>query len=112
MRPFAPALLDKGIASTRRVLNEWYQGGVTAAELEQRKTQLVGTYYVSLATTDGIATALLNAVQRGLDLTWLDEYPKAIESLTVDQVNSAIKKHLDPNKMLLIKSGTVNEAKS
>jgi zinc protease len=104
---FAPALLDKGIASTRRQLADWYQNGVTAAELEQRKTQLVGNYYVSLATTGGIAEALLAAVQRGYDLTWLDEYPKAVQALQLDQVNAAIKKYLDPNKMVLIESGTV-----
>jgi zinc protease len=63
---FAPALLDKGVASTRRELVEWYQKGVTAAEVEQRKTQLVGNYYVSLATTRGIAEALLVAVQGGM----------------------------------------------
>jgi zinc protease len=109
---FAPNLVDKGVASTRRQLTEWYQNGITVAELEQRKTQLAGNYYVSLATTGGLAPALLTAIQRGYDLTWLDEYPKAVQALTVEQVNGAIKKHLDPNKMLLIKSGTVAEAKS
>jgi zinc protease len=109
---FAPALLGKGIASTRRELTEWYQNGITTAELEQRKSELVGSYYVSLATTKGIAQTLLTAVQRGYDLTWLDEYPKAIQALTVEQVNSAIKKHLDPNKLLLIEAGTIGAAKS
>jgi zinc protease len=109
---FAPALLEKGVDSTRRQLAEWYQKGVTAAELEQRKTQLVGTYYVSLATTRGIASELLETVQRGYDLSWLDEYPKALQALTLDQVNGAIKKYLDPDKMILIQAGTVEPAKS
>lgn len=109
---FAPTLLDKGISSTRRELTQWYQNGITAAELEQRKSELAGNYYVSLATTGGLAQALLTAVQRGYDLKWLDEYPKAIQALTVEQVNGAIKKHLDPDKMLLIKSGTIGAAKS
>ena len=51
-------------------------------------------------------------MQRGYDLTWLDEYPKAIQALTVEQVNSVIKKYLDPNKMLLIEAGTIGGAKS
>lgn len=102
----------QGVTSTRRQLTEWYQNGITTAELEQRKTELVGSYYVSLATTRGLAQALLTAVQRGYDLTWLDEYPKAIQALTVEQVNSAIKKYLDPNKMLLIEAGTIGEEKS
>jgi zinc protease len=104
---FAPQLLDKGIASVQRQLTDWYQNGITVAELEQRKTQLVGSYYVSLATTDGIAEALLEAVQRGYDVSWLDQYPKALQALTLEQVNAAVKKYVDPSKMVLIKSGTV-----
>lgn len=109
---FAPQLLDKGIASVQRQLTDWYQNGITMAELEQRKTQLVGSYHVSLATTDGIAKALLQAVQRGYDVNWLDQYPKAVQALTLEQVNAAIKKYLDPSKMVLIKSGTVEPPKA
>ena len=73
---------------------------------------MLGNYYGSLATTHGIADALLRAVQRGYDLAWLDEYPKAIQALSVAQVNGAIKKYLNPSNMLLIKSGTVEQGKS
>ena len=51
---FAPSLLDKGLASTQRELLRWSQDGVTAAELEARKNDLVGSFQVGLATTDGI----------------------------------------------------------
>ena len=104
---FSPALLDKGIASAKRQLASWYETGVTPAELEARKTNLVGTYKVSLATTEGMAGALLSAVHRGYDVNWLDQYPEKIGALTTEQVNAAIKKHLKPDDMVLIKAGTV-----
>jgi len=104
---FAPALLEKGLASTRRELKKWYDDGVTAAELERTKTNLTGSYKVGLATTDGIAGIILITVNRGFDLTWLDEYPQKIDAVTLDQVNAAIKKHLNPDDMILIKAGTV-----
>ncbi|HEX7631674.1 MAG TPA: pitrilysin family protein [Lacunisphaera sp.] len=104
---FAPALLDKGIASTKRQLNLWYNEGVTADELARRKDNLVGAFKVGLATTDGLAQTLLLSIQRGKDPSWLDQYPSVIRDLTLDQVNGAIKKHLDPDKMVLIKAGTV-----
>ncbi len=104
---FAPQLLDKGIESTRRQLTSWYNNGVTAEELEKRKDNLVGAFKVGLATTDGLSQSLLLAIERGKDVTWLDEYPGVIRSLTLDQVNAAVKKHLDPEKMHLIKAGTV-----
>ena len=104
---FAPDLLDKGITSTKRQLDSWYKDGVTADELERVKSNLVGTFKVGLATTDGLANALLNAVHRGYDVTWLDEYPKKVEALSLAQVNGAIKKHLQPEKMTVIKAGSV-----
>jgi zinc protease len=104
---FAPSLLEKGIASTRRELTAWIERGVTADELARRKTNLAGSFQVGLATTDGLAASLLAAINRGLDVSWLDEYPKRIEALTLEQVNAAIKKHLDPSKMTLVEAGTL-----
>ncbi len=108
---FAPALVAQGIASTRRELDKWYQGGVTATELAERKTNMIGTFQVGLATTGGMAGAMLQTLSRGKPLSWLDEFPKAIDALTVDQVNAAIKKHLDPAKMVLVEAGTLEAPK-
>ena len=104
---FAPALLEKGLASTKRQLKLWYDAGVTPAEVEARKSNLVGSFKVGLATTDGLAGAMLAAIHRGYDLNWLDEYPDKINSLTTEQVNAMIKKYLKPDEMVLIKAGTV-----
>lgn len=104
---FAPQLLEKGMASTRRELDGWYAQGITAAELERVKSNLIGTFKVGLATTDGLASALLSAVHRGYDVSWLDEYPKRVAALSLPEVNAAIKKHLQPEKMTVIKAGSV-----
>jgi zinc protease len=104
---FAPQLLDKGLESTRRELRKWWTDGIRAEELAERKQSLVGTYQVGLSTTGGMAGALLSTAQRGLDLTWLDRYPDAVRALTLDQVNAAIRKYLDPDKMVLVEVGTL-----
>jgi zinc protease len=104
---FAPSLLEKGTVSTRRELLKWSRDGVTAAELAARKTNIVGSYQVSLATTGGLAMAIQQAVLRGYPVSWLDDYPRAIEALTLDEVNHAIKKHIEPQKMVFVKAGTV-----
>lgn len=104
---FAPANLEQGLAATKRELAAWVKQGVTDQELANKKGDIVGTFKVSLATTDGMASALLNAVHRGYDVTWLDEFPKQIESLTTSQVNGAIKKYLKPDSLFLVKAGTV-----
>jgi zinc protease len=107
---FAPALLAKGLTSTRRELNKWWKDGITDQELATRKQGLVGGYLVGLSTTGGLAATILTDVQRGYDVSWLDGYPKAINALTRDQVNSAIKNHLNPDVMVLVEAGSVPAA--
>ena len=107
---FAPDLLEKGLASTRRELKAWYEQGVTAAELARTKTNLAGSFQVGLATTDGLASMILATVHRGYPLSWIDEYPKKLDAVTLPEVNAAIKKHLAPANFVLIKAGTVPTA--
>jgi zinc protease len=104
---FAPALLDKGIASTRRELDRWWKDGVTEQELTVRKQGLVGSYLVGLSTTAGLANAILTDVQRGYDVSRVDTFPEAVKALTRDEVNSAIKNHLNPGVMVSVKAGSV-----
>jgi zinc protease len=103
---FAPGLLDKGIASTQRQLKLWYDAGATPAEIRARKSNLIGSFKVDLATTGGMAGALLSAVNRGYDVNWLDEFPSRINALSEQQVNGAIKKYLKPENMVLVRAGT------
>jgi zinc protease len=104
---FAPALLEKGLASTRREINDWYGKGITAAELAYRQSALAGQFAVALETTEGLSEQLLRCIERGFDIQWLDEYPSKLRALTLDQVNAAIKRHLDPAKMSTVKAGTL-----
>jgi zinc protease len=105
---FAPALLQKGIASTRRELDKWYKDGVTDQELTARKQGLIGGYLVSLSTTAGLANTILADVQRGYGVERVDNFPAAVNALTRDQVNSAIKRHLKPSAMVLVEAGSVS----
>jgi zinc protease len=104
---FSPNLLDKGIASAQRQLHDWYANGVTSEEIDSHKGNLTGSFKLALSTTSGLAQVLLATLNRGKEITWLDEYPEKINALSANEVNAAIKQHLDPEKMLIIKAGTV-----
>jgi len=104
---FAPALLNKGVESTRREVAKWWKDGVTEQELAVRKQGVIGSYDVGLSTTLGLAETILVNTQRGYDLAWLEGYPKALKALTREQVNAAIKAHINPNTMVLVQAGSV-----
>ena len=104
---FAPALLAKGVDSTRREVAKWWKDGVTDQELAARKQGAIGSYFVGLSTTLGLAETILINTQRGFDPTWLDAYPKALKALSREQVNAAIKTHLNPSALVLVEAGSV-----
>ena len=102
---FAPSMLEKGIASTRREIEHWHEQGITAEELAFRKTANAGEYTVGLETTVGLAEQIMATAKRGFEMTWLDEYPAKLSALTLAQVNTALKMQLDPKKLVLVKAG-------
>jgi zinc protease len=104
---FAPALLQKGIASTRRELDRWWKDGVTEQELAARKQGLVGSYLVGLSTTGGLANAILIDLQRGYDVNRVADYPGVVKALTREEINNAIKKHLNLSDMVTVEAGSV-----
>jgi zinc protease len=104
---FAPELLDQGIAATRRELRRFVTDGVTADELGDFKSTIIGSYKIGLATSEGAAAQLLVNVQRGLPVGYIDEFPQKIAALTLEQVNGAIKKYLHPDTMLTVEAGTL-----
>lgn len=104
---FAPELLEKGLASTKRQLVSWYQDGITAKELAHVKGDFVGSYKIGLSTTGGMATTIINTMNRDLPLTFIDEFGNKVNALTLADVNGAIKKHTNPDTMVLVKAGTV-----
>jgi zinc protease len=109
---FAPALLQKGIASTRRELERWWKDGVTEQELAARKQGLIGGYLVGLSTTAGLAGTILTDLQRGYEVSRVADYPEAVKALTRDEVNNAIKKHLNPSVMVTVEAGSVAAAQA
>jgi zinc protease len=106
---FAPSLLEQGLTSTRRELAKWHREGINEDELDYRKSSLAGSHRVSMATTSGLAEMILNTVRRGLELTWIDEYPQKVAALTLEQTNSVIKKYLDPDKLVTVRAGTLGD---
>ncbi|MGH7944239.1 MAG: M16 family metallopeptidase [Opitutaceae bacterium] len=106
---FAPELLKKGMTSTLRELRRFHSEGLSAEEVSTFKTTLTGSYKVALSTTGGLASALLNSIQRGYGPEWVDQYPERIQALTLEEVNAAIKKFLDPDKMVLVQAGSLQE---
>ena len=104
---FSPNLVDKGIKSTLNVIDKWFNEGITEKELAAKKTTLIGSFKVSLDTTSGLIDKILTNAEKGRDISYLDDYTNKINDLNKDEINSAIKQHLDPKTFVTSIAGTV-----
>jgi zinc protease len=104
--------LERGIEATLEQARRFVRDGVTADELAEKQTTLTGAYKVGLATTGGLAAALLRNAERGFDIDYLDRHPGLVEALTVGEVNGAVRRHLDAEALHIAVAGTLPDGRS
>jgi len=105
---FSPDLCKRGLESTQKQLSLWLDKGVTEEELRAKKTTITGVYKVALSTTGGMAAQLLSLAQRNIKMDFLDQYPDKINALTLDEINGAIKKYINPDNLHIIVAGSID----
>ncbi len=105
----APANLAKAMKSTREVIEGYCKDGITEEEVAIQKSFFAGNYQVQLATNAGIAQALAVAEKYGYGPSYLDEFPDRVRRVTREQVNAAIRAHLDPAKLSVIVAGDLDK---
>lgn len=101
--------LDEGIEATKEVIQDYIDKGASEAELNQKKTTIVGTFKVELATTGGLASNILRGVQNGFGTAYLDEFPTRVTEATLQEVNNSVRQHLHLDKAHLAMAGTLPE---
>ncbi|MEM7790605.1 MAG: pitrilysin family protein [Verrucomicrobiota bacterium] len=104
---FAPELVKQGTETTEAVLLEWHENGPSEKEVASAIETLTGSYQVGLSTTGRVANQVFSYVMRGLDATYIDEYPVKLTTVTSDQVTRAIQTYLDPSKLVFAQAGTL-----
>ena len=104
---FSPELIDKGIKSTRKQIDLWTSKGVNQSEVETKKQTIIGSYKVGMDTTDGLANRILSNDEKNRDLSYLDDYPSKINSVSINSVNNAIKTYVDPLNLVEVSAGTL-----
>jgi zinc protease len=109
--PFTISLQTRASVSTgtlelvRQILQDYLRQGPTEAELAAAKKELAGSFPLSNASNASIVGQLVSMGFYNLPASWLDDYMSQSQQLTVDQVRSAMNRHLDADKMLVVTVG-------
>ncbi|MBG1260064.1 M16 family metallopeptidase [Nostoc commune] len=101
----SPEDSSKAIASTRQILQQIHQQGVTALEVETAKRTLMSNYNVSLANPEELTDRILMNEVYGLDKKELHSFTDKIQKVTLTQVNQAARELLHPDKIVVVTAG-------
>jgi zinc protease len=81
----------------------------TAVEVDEAKGYLLGTLPFRLASNEDLAGQLLLIERYDLGLDYLNTFRKTIAAVSVDDVHAAARKHLHPDRLVLVAAGPISE---
>jgi zinc protease len=102
---YAPQNVEKLEAAFKEEMARMAKDGFTPEEVAAAKSGWLQSRQVSRAQDNELASRLNNYLFVGRTLTWDEELERKIAALTPEQINAAMRKYIDPSKLIIIKSG-------
>lgn len=109
---YAPENLEKLEAAFKEEIQKVVTDGFTAEEITAAKSGWSQGRTVSRAQDGTLAGTLNNYLFTKRDLSWDAAYEKKVMDLTPEQINAALKKHLKPEMISIVKAGDFAKAKA
>jgi len=100
-----PENVEKAIILIRKEIKQFVKSPVTAQELDNSKSHLIGRMPMSLESNGGLANAILTMQRFELGLDYYQRYGSMINSITANQIRSASQKYLNPNQLVITSAG-------
>ena len=100
-----PANLQQAIDLIRRELERFVKRPVFKHELKDSQANFIGRLPLSLESNNGVANALLNLERFQLGLDYYPRYPQSVLEVTPEQILSAAKKYINPERLIITSAG-------
>ena len=107
---YNPANAERLEAAFREEMDRAVKDGFTAEEINAARSGLLQSRMVSRAQDPSLSGTLNNYLYLNRNMNWDADFEKKMESLTPEQVNAALKRHIDPSKISIIKAGDFAKA--
>jgi zinc protease len=101
----SPANVDRAVASIDEEIRRLVADGLTERELDESRRYLIGSIPRSLETNGAIANFLQVEEFFGLGLDYDARLPDLLHAVTMDDVNAAARRVLDPDRATLVIAG-------
>ncbi len=94
-----PKNVTKAIELTKTEIQEFLKEGISETELEVTKSYLIGSFAVrNLSSNEAIVNTLSQLQVYELGDDYIETYTKLIEKITLQEVNTAARKYIHPDK--------------
>jgi zinc protease len=100
-----PANVQKARELICREIALFVEKGITPEELADSQSNFIGRLPLSLESNSGVTNALLNIERYDLGLDYYRRYPDLVRAVTVEEVLTAVRKFLDPDRMAVAIAG-------
>jgi zinc protease len=100
---------EEALRLTQRVLADFVAGGPTKKELIAAKQNIIGGFPLRLDSNKKIIDHLAMIGFYNLPLTYLDDYVKAIDKVTVAQIKEAFQRRIKPEGIVTVVVGAMEE---
>ncbi len=101
----SPEDARKAVSTTRNLLKQVHQQGVTQRELETAKRNLISNYNISLANPEQLSQRMLMNEVYGLNQIELRSFISKIKQVNLSQVNQTARELLHPDKIVVVTAG-------
>lgn len=100
-----PANIDKVATAFREELEKFLSNGPTPQELEDAKKGFLGSQRVGRNGDAAQAGQIAHNLNLGRSFAFTSELEKRIKELTVDDIKTAFRKYIDPDKLVVVRAG-------
>jgi zinc protease len=107
-----PSNMPKVEASFLDELTKTLRDGFTAAELAAAKKSILDERKGGRSSDRGILNLISTREQYGRTLAWDEQLDAKLQALTLDQVNAAFRRHVNPAEVSIVKGGDFKRVKA
>ena len=101
----APGDVDRAIEMILEEIERFTTEPVTAEELSDVQSYLIGSQPISLESNVGVASLLLHIERHQLGLDYLQRYPGLVQAVTPELIQSAATRYLQVDRLAVVAAG-------
>jgi zinc protease len=101
----APTNIEQALELIRDEIKRFISEPVTPEELQDNQSNFIGKWPITLESNHGVAGALLSIERHQLGLDYFQRYEKMVSAITTEEILTAARKYLDPERLAISTAG-------